>query len=51
MIDIDKIKKYYDHVLTQVYAETESNMHEMITKQVWDNITVSYTHLTLPTKA
>lgn len=38
MIDVDKIKKYYGHVLTQVYPETESPMHEIITQQVWDNI-------------
>ena len=38
MIDVKKIKKYYGHVLTQVYAEPESPMHESITQEVWDNI-------------
>ena len=37
-MDIDKIKRYYDHVLSQVYAEDESPMHEQITAEVWHNI-------------
>ena len=38
MIDVNKIKKYYGHILTQVYAEDESPMHESITQEVWSNI-------------
>ena len=38
MIDVEKIKKYYGHVLTQVYAEPESPMHESITQEVWKSM-------------
>ena len=38
MIDVKKIKKYYSHVLTQVYAETESPFHKQLTAGVYEKI-------------
>ena len=38
MIDIKKMKAYYDHVLDQVYAETESPFHKQLTAEVYEKI-------------
>ena len=38
MIDEKKIKKYYGHVLNQVYAETESPFHKQLTAEVYQQI-------------
>ena len=38
MIDIKKMKAYYNHVLDQVYAETESPFHKQLTAEVYEKI-------------
>ena len=38
MIDVKKMKAYYDHVLDQVYPETESPFHKQLTAEVFEKI-------------